>query len=411
MTGRVVIVTGATSGLGYETARYLCEGGNDVILACRDEEKARRAIDKIKQQNPNALATYLHLDLAKLESVRRFVDEFHATGKRLNVLINNAGVALNFRDIKRQYTVDGFELTMGTNHLGPFLLTNLLLDDLKKVAGTTAGDARVIFVTSTLHDPKSCKRTRNLQPIDLEDLMLFKAESFSGLQAYKNSKAANILVAYELARKLESYGVKVNAVCPGNVPGTSLLRYASGPEKVFYRCVLHGMLRFTKLTRSVPQAASYICSAATDDKYKDVTGKYIREGQETSSSEETLNEELAKTLWDLSGRYAGLDGYEPLAPPPRPADDQSNSTPPQPSSPPAGPKCQEDKSVKQADEYGKAGGETHLTATDGKDNSGKETEKAEGVGKIDGDGDDIGVKVQEEEEEQEKKKIKEAEKE
>jgi len=120
MTAKVVIVTGATSGLGYESARILCESGNDVILACRDEEKAKRALAKIKQQNPNALATYLHLDLADLKSVRQFVDEFHALDKKLNIIINNAGVALNFRDTKRQYSEDNFELTIGTNHLGPF---------------------------------------------------------------------------------------------------------------------------------------------------------------------------------------------------------------------------------------------------------------------------------------------------
>jgi len=158
MTGRVIIVTGASSGLGYETARYLCEGGNFVILGCRDEEKATRAIEKIMQQNPNALATYMHLDLSSLESVRKFVDEFHATGKKLHVIVNNAELAMNFKDVKRQYTADGFELTIGTNHLGHFLLTNLLLDDLRKAAEN--GDARVVVVTSALHDT-CCKRTRS----------------------------------------------------------------------------------------------------------------------------------------------------------------------------------------------------------------------------------------------------------
>lgn len=310
-------MTGASSGLGFETARYLCEGGNDVILACRDEEKTNRAIAKIKQQNPNALATYMHLDLANLESVRKFVDEFHATGKQLNVLINNAGVALNFKDTKRQYTKDNFELTMGTNHLGPFLLTNLLLDDLKKTS-SGGGDARIVVVTSSFHDPKACKKTRNLQPVDFENFFLFTDGSFNGIQAYKNSKAANIMFVSELAKRLGDSGVKVNAVCPGVVPGTDLLRNASGAQKLFARYILHGVLRFAKLTRSIPQGAASICALATDDKFKEVTGKYFKESVESTPSEEASNVELQSKLWDLSGRYTSLDGYEPLEVPPPP---------------------------------------------------------------------------------------------
>lgn len=321
MTGRVVIVTGASSGLGFETARYLCEGGNDVILACRDEEKTNRAIARIKQQNPNALANYMHLDLANLESIRKFADEFHSGGKQLNVLVNNAGVALNFKDTKRQYTKDNFELTMGTNHLGPFLLTNLLLDDLKKAA-SGGGEARIVIVTSSLHDPKASKKTRNLQPIDWDDFFLFKDGSFNGLQAYKNSKAANIMFAYELDRRLVDSGVKVNAVCPGIVPCTDLLRNASGAQKLFARYILHGVLRFAKLTRSVPQGAASISALATDEKFKDVTGKYFKELLESTPSEEASNADLQARLWELSGRYTSLEGYEPLAVPPPPKDEE-----------------------------------------------------------------------------------------
>jgi len=164
MTGRVIMVTGASGGLGFAVANYLCEGGNDVILACRDETKANRAIDKIKAKNPNALATYMNLDLASMESVRKFVDDFHALEKPLHVLINNAGVAMSPKDPKRQYTADNFEMTMGTNHFGPFLLTNLLLEDLKKSSEGEDGDARVVFVTSSVHDPDSMKRKKQTIP-------------------------------------------------------------------------------------------------------------------------------------------------------------------------------------------------------------------------------------------------------
>lgn len=319
---KVAIVTGASSGLGQESARLLCESGHDVILACRDEEKAKRVIDKIKQQNANALATYMHLDLADLKSVRKFVEEFQATEKKLSILINNAGVALNFKDTTRQYTEDNFELTIGTNHLGPFLLTNLLLEDLKKAA-TDGGDARIVVVTSSVHEPKSSKKTKHLQPIDPDNLLLFNDGTYNGLQAYKNSKAANLLFTYELAKKIEGTGVKVNAICPGIVPATDLMRHAGGAQKAFARYVLHGMLRFAKLTKTIQQSAQAIVAIATDEKYKDANGKYFKDGQETKSSEETLNEELQKKIWDLSGRYTSLEGYEPLpverpAPPPAP---------------------------------------------------------------------------------------------
>jgi NAD(P)-dependent dehydrogenase (short-subunit alcohol dehydrogenase family) len=143
MTGRTVVVTGANSGLGYEVARYLCEGGNDVILACRSEDKGNRAVDKIKAKNPNALATYMQLDLADTESIQKFVEEFKKLDKKLHSIVCNAGVCAPMKDTKRQYTKQNFELTMGINHLGHFLLTNLLLEDLKKAGGEENGDAQL----------------------------------------------------------------------------------------------------------------------------------------------------------------------------------------------------------------------------------------------------------------------------
>lgn len=344
MTGRVVIVTGASSGIGYEVARMLCEGGNDVILACRNEEKTQRSIDKIKKQNPSALATYMHLDLADLESVRKFVDEFHASEKKLSVLINNAGVAMNMKDTKRQYTKDNFEVTMGANHLGHFLLTNLLLDDLKKSAAD-GQDARIVVVASELHNIAVAKKRGNVQPMDVDNFLLAGDGTYTGLQAYKNSKLAKILFTYELHRRLEGTGVKVNALCPGFVPTTDLLRFSPGAARFYCRYVLHGMLRFTKITRTVQQAATAITALATDEKYKEVSGKYFKDGAEAKSSEESLEEEKQKKVWELSARYTHLEGYEPLdAPPPpvepepkkeepaapngdaKPADDEKNDT-------------------------------------------------------------------------------------
>jgi len=320
MTGKVIIVTGANAGIGYEVARILCEGGNDVILACRSEERANHSIERIKKQNPSALATYMQLDMASLESVRKFVDDFHATGKKLSVLINNAGVALNMKDTKRQYTSDNFELTMGTNHLGHFLLTHLLLDDLKKTAATEGSDARIVVVSSSMHDTEFAKKRGNVQPLDVDNFLLAREGTYSGLQAYKNSKLANILFTYELSRQLEGSGVKVNAVCPGFVPTTELLRSATGATKFFCRYVLHGIFRFTKSTRTVQQAATCITALALDEAFKDASGKYFRDGVESKSSEESMDEAKRLKVWEISARYTHLEGYEPLDAPPPPVE-------------------------------------------------------------------------------------------
>eukprot|EP00918_Siedleckia_nematoides_P024012 GHVU01051773.1.p1 GENE.GHVU01051773.1~~GHVU01051773.1.p1 ORF type:complete len:410 (+),score=109.43 GHVU01051773.1:88-1317(+) len=362
MTGRVIIVTGSSSGIGYETARYLCEGGNDVILACRNEEKANRAIEKIKRTNPNALASFMKLDLSDLESVRKFVEAFRETGKKLNVLVNNAGVAYGAKDTSRKYTTENFEITVGTNHLGPFLLTNLLLEDLKKAAAEENGDARIVTVASHVHDQEAIKRRSNLQPIDLDDLFLFKEGVYNGFQAYKNSKAANIMFTYELARKLEDSKVKANCVCPGFVPGTDLNRNSGGMQKFFNRWVLHGMLRFTKITRSVQQGAMAVCNLATDEKYKEVTGKYFKDGQEVKSSEETLNEENQKKLWELSGGYTSLEGFEPI----------TVERPPEPEPP----KKEEKAKKKEGEEEGEAAGEAKAEEGEAKE-EGKAEEEGE----------------------------------
>lgn len=371
---RVVIVTGASSGLGLEATRLLCDAGHDVIMACRNEDKANRVIDKLKKQNLKGTLTYLHLDLADLESVRKFVDEFRATEKKLSVLVNNAGLALNFKDTRRQYTKDNFELTMGTNHIGHFVLTHLLLDELKKSAAEEDGDARVVIVTSSLHDVEQSKKRGPVQPLDLDNLFLYNDGTYSGLQAYKNSKLANLLFAYELSRKLEGTSVKVNAIDPGFVPATDLLRHASGAQKFYTRYILHGMLRFTRQTRTVASAGAAICAVATGDKFKEVSGKLIRDGAEVSSSEESLDEAKQKKLWELTGGYAHLDGFAALDVPPPPAEPAPEAAEP--------PKTSEPKAEEANGEAAKESGDTPPVITDSnKTDEAKTDEKGAGDNK------------------------------
>ncbi|XP_071102583.1 retinol dehydrogenase 13-like isoform X1 [Haliotis cracherodii] len=325
MTGRVIIVTGANSGIGFEAAKYLCDGGNEVILACRNEEKGKAAVGKILKANPNALASFMQLDLAELSSVRQFAEEFHQSGRKLHGLVNNAGIYLWAKDTKRHFTKDNFELAMGTNHLGHFLLTNLLLDDLKKT-GSDTGDSRIVVVSSMLHDGNF--RNKNLPGLDIEDLFIGAAGKYSANLAYKNSKLANLLFTYELTKKLDGTGVTVNALCPGFIPSTDLGRHASAPMRFFTRYVLDGILRFTKVTRSTAQGAKAIVELATSEKLKGVSGKFYRDHAEAESSAESKNEELAQKLWEVSGRYCHMEGYEPLDAPAPPVEEPAAAATP-----------------------------------------------------------------------------------
>ncbi|HEX4434068.1 MAG TPA: oxidoreductase [Acidimicrobiales bacterium] len=192
LTGRVALVTGANSGIGYETTRALAEHGAHVIMACRDEEKARRARDKLESELDRSSLELLHLDLADLVSVRRAADQVLADHARLDLLVNNAGVM----GTPYRQTADGFELQMATNHLGHFALTGLLLD---RIVTTTR--ARVVTVSSHMH------RMGHLRPADVA------GEAFhSTWVAYGTSKLANLLFTAELSRRLQAASLPALAV-------------------------------------------------------------------------------------------------------------------------------------------------------------------------------------------------------
>jgi len=192
LTGRVALVTGANSGIGYETARALAEHGAHVILACRNDEKARRARDKMESELDRSSLEVLHLDLADLVSVRRAADEILAGHARLDVLVNNAGVM----GTPYRQTADGFELQMATNHLGHFALTGLLLDRI-----VTTARSRIVTVSSHMH------RMGRLRRDDVAG-----AAFHSTWVAYGTSKLANLLFTAELSRRLQAAGLQTLAV-------------------------------------------------------------------------------------------------------------------------------------------------------------------------------------------------------
>ena len=192
LTGRIALVTGANSGIGYETARALAEHGAHVILACRNEEKARRARDKLESELERHSLELLPLDLADLFSVRRAAEVVLAEHARLDILINNAGVM----GTPYRLTADGFELQMATNHLGHFALTGLLLDRI-----VTTERSRIVTVSSHLH------RMGRLQPDDVAGVA-----ARNTWVAYGTSKLANLLFSAELARRLGAAGLTTVAV-------------------------------------------------------------------------------------------------------------------------------------------------------------------------------------------------------
>jgi retinol dehydrogenase-12 len=196
LDGKTFLVTGANTGIGKETARALAARGARVFLACRSQDSGRRAIDEIAGETGSRSLELLSVDLGDLDSVRACAEAFLATGEPLQVLINNAGVAG-----QRGLTVSGFERMFGTNHVGPFLLTSLLLDRLRASA-----PARIVNVASVAH--------YDAPGIDWEAVRR-PTRSLTGMREYSVSKLANVLHAQELARRLSGTGVTSCSLHPG----------------------------------------------------------------------------------------------------------------------------------------------------------------------------------------------------
>jgi retinol dehydrogenase-12 len=294
---RVAMITGGNSGIGFATVSKLAKKGYFVILASRNQKKSAQAIKRIQTVDPSARLESIPLDLASFASIRQCVSEFQSRGYPLHVLINNAGGSVPGK--RASFTADGFELTFGTNHLGHFLLTNLLLEDLKRSV-----PARVITVSSELHNPDHAGGPA--PDFDYENL---KGEKYYHTQIfYRNSKLANLWFAYELQRRLAGTGVTSNAVCPGFVPAAIAERRKSPIARFFYSQIMARM----PFARSLEQASSSYMVAATDPNLEGIGGKFIVDGKEKRSSDESYDEEKAKHLWEKSWQWCGLGEIDRL---------------------------------------------------------------------------------------------------
>jgi NAD(P)-dependent dehydrogenase (short-subunit alcohol dehydrogenase family) len=265
-TGRVLI-TGSTDGIGKQTALELAGQGMEVIVHGRSEERVNATARDIRKASPDARVETISGNLASLDQVRRLAAEVKQRFDQLDVLINNAGVMTN----TRQESEDGYELTFAVNHLAHFLLTNLLLDLMVQSA-----PGRIITVSSMVHASGE---------IRFDDLQMRRG--YNGYRAYAQSKLANVLFAYELARRLEGTGVTSNALHPG-VIGTKLLHvsFAGGGP--------------------VEEGAQTPVFLATSPEVASTTGQYYSNRRPERSSTLSYDEQLAKRLWDISEELTGL---------------------------------------------------------------------------------------------------------
>ncbi len=284
MTGKGVIVTGANSGLGYETARMFAAKNATVIMACRTTAKGDDAAQQIRAEFPQARLTVMALDLANLASVREFADAFMAQHDRLDVLVNNAGVmALP----ERYETADGFEMQMGTNHLGHFALTGLLMGVLCNTPG-----ARVVSVSSGAH---------RMGKIDFENLN--SENSYGKWRAYGASKLANLLFIKELQRRLAAAGVDAQAMAahPG-YSATNLQRH-SGLFSFLNSYVAQDM-RMGALPTMYAATVDTLAggSYVGPDGFMEMRGypKVVR------ASKAANNADVARQLWAVSEQLTGV---------------------------------------------------------------------------------------------------------
>ncbi len=296
-TGRVALVTGANSGIGFEAARVLAERGAHVVLACRSEDKARAAAEEIRGAGPAGSVETLPLDLMRLASVREAADRFRASHDRLDLLINNAGIMA----VPEGRTEDGFERQMGTNHFGHFALTGLLLDLL-----LATPDARVVTVSSGAH---------RWGRIDFDNLHWDRG--YNRFRAYGQSKLANLLFTAELQRRLERGGHKLLALSahPGmsrTELGQSRDGVAPGLFDKVLRRLSQGFLQSAYMG-SLPTLRAAVDPDARPGEYYGPDGRGELRGHpvQVPTSRAANDAEVARRLWEVSEQLTEV-AYTPL---------------------------------------------------------------------------------------------------
>lgn len=278
LDGKTVVITGANTGIGKETAIDLAKRGARIIIACRDMEKGQAALKEVIETSANENVTCMKLDLSDSKSIREFAESINKGEDKLNILINNAGVMV----CPYGKTANGFELQIGVNHMGHFLLTYLLLDLIKKSA-----PARIINVSSMAHTWGS---------INLEDINSEKSYDKRG--AYSQSKLANVLFTRSLAKRLQGTGVTTYSLHPGVVQ-TDLWRHLSGPQQFVMKVV-------SPFTKSSTEGAQTTIFCAVEPALENESGGYYSDCAPAKCSAPAQDEDLAQKLWELSCKMLSI---------------------------------------------------------------------------------------------------------
>ena len=286
--GRTAVVTGANTGIGFEAAAVLAQRGAVTVLACRDTGKAERAAERLRAAAPQATVSVVRLDLASLDSVRTAAGQIRAGHERIDLLINNAGLMFP----PRGTTAEGFELQFGTNHLGHFALTGLLLDRLLHVPGS-----RVVTVSSNGH------RAGRINFADLQS-----ERRYSRVSAYGQSKLANLMFTYELERRLRAAEAPTIALAahPGTA-STELVRHMPGPLRTAYAAT-GGLFTQSATMGALPTLRAATDPAARGGEYYGPSGLGQMKGYPVlvSSNSRSHDEAAQRRLWAESERLTGV---------------------------------------------------------------------------------------------------------
>ncbi|KAL1550740.1 Short-chain dehydrogenase TIC 32, chloroplastic [Salvia divinorum] len=281
-SGLTAIVTGASSGIGLETARVLAKRGVHVVMGIRNTGAGEKVKQGIIKENPAAKIDVVQLDLSSMLSVRNFASHFTSSGLPLSILINNAGIMVP------PYTLspDNIELQFATNYLGHFLLTHLLLDTMKKTARDTKREGRIVNLSSVAH--------RNTYKEGIRFDKINDEKSYSKFRAYGQSKLANILHANELARRLKEEGADItaNSVHPGVIT-TNLFRHLG-----IFEGLVSSVGRL--VLKDVQQGASTTCYVALHPQLKGVSGQYFSNNNLDKADAKATDKDLAAKLWDYT---------------------------------------------------------------------------------------------------------------
>jgi len=277
LEGKIVMVTGANAGMGKEISLALAGKGASLVMVCRDRARGEAARADVQEKTGNRTVELMVADLSLQSSIRNLVKEFEARHDRLNVLVNNAGITMS----RRETTLEGVEVVFATNHLGPFLLTNLLLPVL-----TAGAPSRVVTVSSAAHA---------MGRMDFADPQ--GVVSYNEIRVYNQSKLANVLFTYELARRIAGTGVSANVVEPG---------FVKTNMKVPFPFSLFSFMR-----RPAADGAKPTVFVASSPEVAGVTGSFFNvKGVMTRSSQGSYDVDSATKLWELSAKLTNLDSPE-----------------------------------------------------------------------------------------------------